>query len=157
MDGDDLYGDGVNLAARLQEIADTGGVCLSDGAFQQVRGKVQTEFTDGGEVSLKNIKGSVQVWHWSPAETSSAAAEEAISDNALPLPDKPSIAVLPFDNMSGDPEQDYFADGIAEDIITTLSRFKQFKVIARNSTFAYKGRNVDTVTVKVVAIHDYVA
>ena len=140
IEGEDILGDGVNIAARLQEIAEPGGVAISNRVHEDVRDRLDTGFTDVGEKNLKNIARPVRVWHWS------LSAEVIGPPTAEPPPtlsDKPSIAVLPFDNMSGDPEQEYFADGIAEDIITTLSRFKQFKVIARNSTFAYKGRNVD--------------
>ncbi len=135
VDGDDLFGDGVNVAARLQEIADEDGICLSDDAHRQVRGKTGAAFDDGGTVNLKNVTGPVRVWRW----TAQGAAGQAV----LALPDKPSIAVLPFDNMSGDPEQAYLADGISEDIITELSRFRSLFVIARNSSFTYKGQATD--------------
>jgi adenylate cyclase len=143
VDGDDLYGDGVNVAARLQEVSEPGGVCLSDSSFQQVQGKVSAPFADGGEVSLKNIDGPVRVWHWAPGNSHTRNAPGSAAEQELKLPDKPSIAVLPFDNMSGDPEQEFFADGMAEDIITALSRYRWFFVIARNSSFTYKGRAVD--------------
>jgi len=138
VDGDDLYGDGVNLAARLQEAAETGGVCLSDAAHHQVRGKITVAFSDGGEIALKNMAEAVRVWRWSPE-----ASEPAARASAAPVIDKPSIAVLPFDNMSTDAEQAYFADGITEDLITGLSRIRWLHVIARNSTFVYKGQAVD--------------
>jgi adenylate cyclase len=143
VDGDDIFGDGVNVAARLQEIAQTGGVCISDKVHIEVRGKIGVEFTDGGAQAVKNITEPVHVWRWSPNQQATAMPVVAGQAKPLPLPDKPSIAVLPFDNMSGDPEQEYFADGIAEDIITALSRFHAFLVIARNSTFTYKGRAVN--------------
>jgi TolB-like protein len=140
VEGSDIYGDGVNVAARIQEVAEPGGVALSGPAFDQIMGKVEADFEDAGEHELKNIDKPVRVYRWTDSAivpmSSTADAEEA-----LPLPDKPSIAALPFDNMSGDPEQEYFADGITEDIITELSRFREFSVIARNSTFQYKGQS----------------
>ncbi len=148
VDGDDIYGDGVNLAARLQESGDVGGISLSDDAYRQVRGKVDAAFVDGGAVSLKNISGDVRVWRWTLGYDDESlrgeGIEAAIGPAATqPLADKPSLAVLPFDNLSGDPEQEYFADGMTEDIITGLSRFRSLYVIARNSTFAYKGNSPD--------------
>src|SRR6516225_9265856 len=132
----DIFGDGVNIAARLESIAQPGGVCISEDAYRQVRGKLDAKFQDVGEQSLKNITQPIRVYRLQPSGTATEAT-------ALPLPEKPSIAVLPFQNMSGDPEQDYFADGIVEEIITALSRFRELFVIARNSTFTYKGRAVD--------------
>ena len=137
VEGSDIYGDGVNLAARIQEVAEPGGIALSGAAYDQVVGKVEAAFADGGEQELKNIAKPVRVYRWS----NYAAAP--VSEAPLALPDKPSIAVLPFENMSGDPEQEYFVDGITEDIITALSKFRWFFVIARNSTFVYKGQAVD--------------
>jgi adenylate cyclase len=134
--GDDLMGDGVNIAARIEGVADPGGIALSRAVHEQVRDKLDVAFVDRGEVELKNIPRPVQVFL-----VGSSRAPELPS--TLPLPDKPSIAVLPFQNMSGDPEQEYFADGIVEDIITALSRFKSLFVIARNSSFAYKGKSPD--------------
>ena len=142
VDGEDIFGDGVNVAARLQEIASLGGVCVSDKVHTEVHGKLSVAFTDGGAQQLKNIASPVRVWRWA-IEGRGAPAPMSGAIDPLPLPDKPSIAVLPFDNMSGDPEQDFFADGISEDIITELSRMPWFFVIARNSSFAYKGRAVD--------------
>jgi adenylate cyclase len=140
VEGEDILGDGVNIAARLEGIAEPNGICVSEDAFRQVRGKVETEFSDIGEQSLKNIARPVRVYRIG----SSLAARQSISPvAALPLPDKPSIAVLPFANMSGDPEQEYFADGMVEEIITALSRIKWLFVIARNSSFTYKGQAVD--------------
>ena len=132
----DIFGDGVNIAARLEGIAQPGGICISDDAYRQVRGKLDANFQDAGEQALKNIARPVRVYQLQ----SGGGETEAL---ALALPDKPSIAVLPFQNLSGDPEQEYFADGMVEDIITGLSRIKWLFVIARNSTFAYKGRPVD--------------
>jgi TolB-like protein len=140
IEGEDILGDGVNIAARLEGIAEPNGICISDDAFRQVRGKVEAEFADLGEQSLKNIARPLRAYRVG----SSAAARQSISaPAALPLPDKPSIAVLPFANMSGDPAQDYFADGMVEEIITALSRIRWLFVIARNSSFTYKGQHVD--------------
>jgi adenylate cyclase len=134
----DLMGDGVNIAARLEGICEPGGICLSEDAYRQARDKVKNEFVDLGEQSLKNIARPVRAY----AMTFKSAAREKASAR-LPLPDRPSIAVLPFQNMSGDPEQDYFADGMVEDIVTGLSRIKWLFVIARNSSFVYKGKAAD--------------
>jgi TolB-like protein/class 3 adenylate cyclase/tetratricopeptide (TPR) repeat protein len=138
IEGTDIYGDGVNVAARIQEVAEPGGIALSGAAFDQVAGKVEATFADGGEHELKNITKPVRVWRWSD-DVAAAPGGAA----PLAIPDKPSIAVLPFTNMSGDPEQEYFSDGITEDIITELSRFHSLFVIARNSSFAYKGLSVN--------------
>ena len=140
VEGEDILGDGVNIAARLEGIAEPGGICISEDAFRQVRGKIEAEFTDIGEQSLKNIARPLRVYR---IGSSPALEQPTDPPTALPLPDKPSIAVLSFANMSGDPEQEYFADGIAEDIITALSRYPSLFVIARNSSFTYKGRAVD--------------
>jgi adenylate cyclase len=137
VEGDDILGDGVNIAARLEGIAEPGGICISEDAFRQVRGKVDAEFADIGEQNLKNIARSVRVYR------AGAASAPAAPAAALPLPDKPSIAVLTFANMSGDPEQEYFADGMVEEIITALSRIRWLFVIARNSSFTYKGQAID--------------
>jgi TolB-like protein/class 3 adenylate cyclase len=145
IDDNDIFGDGVNIAARLEGIAEPGGVCISDDAQRQIRGKVDIAFEDIGPQNLKNITEPMRAWRMQVDANASAAASirPAETPQPLALPDKPSIAVLPFHNMSGDPEQDYFADGIVEDIITALSRFKALFVIARNSSFTYKGRAVD--------------
>lgn len=143
VDDDDLYGDGVNIAARLQEIAVRGGVCLSDDAYRQVRGKVKQAFTDRGEVSLKNISAPVRVWQWSPNCMSADIDPTRLASVSPALPEKPAVAVLPFANMSSDAEQEYFSDGLTEDIITALTRWRSFPVIARNSSFAYKNKAVD--------------
>ncbi|MDP6689433.1 MAG: adenylate/guanylate cyclase domain-containing protein, partial [Alphaproteobacteria bacterium] len=140
---EDIYGDGVNVAARLQEIAAPGGVALSDTARKVLDGKLASEFTDAGEKQLKNIAEAVRVFVSGNGDTDRTPGVDVL----LPLPDKPSIAVLPFDNMSGDPEQEYFSDGITEDIITALSKFRWFFVCARNSTFTYKGQAVDVTQV----------
>ena len=146
IEGDDILGDGVNIAARLQEIAEPGGIAISQRVFEDVQDRLDIQFVDFGEQKLKNIARAAHVWRWQPNDQPAAAGPEARETPAyepLALPDKPSIAVLPFDNMSGDPDQDYFADGITEDIITALSKFRWFFVIARNSTFVYKGRAID--------------
>jgi len=142
VDGDDLYGDGVNVAARLEGICDAGGVFISGSAYEQVADKLKLGFEDLGEKSVKNIARPVHVYcvradGASPRARPPAAAAAALS------PDKPSIAVLPFQNMSGDAEQEYFSDGISEDIITDLSKLSNLMVIARNSTFTYKGKAAD--------------
>lgn len=142
IEGDDIFGDGVNIAARLEGIAEPGGICLSRGAHDQVRGKLDAVFEDGGEQQLKNIAEPVRVYRIRPI-TAAAGVTSSVTAPFRPLSDKPSIAVLPFQNMSGDPEQDYFCDGLVEDIITTLSKLAGLRVIARNSTFVYKGRSVD--------------
>ena len=139
VEGDDIFGDGVNIAARLQEIGETDGITLSRTAQENVAGRIDAKFVDGGEQQLKNIAAPVQVWRWS---VGSDPAMATTAEAPLALPDKPSIAVLPFDNMSGDPEQGFFADGMAEDIITDLSRNRGFFVIARNSSFTYRGEAV---------------
>jgi adenylate cyclase len=141
----DIFGDGVNIAARVENECEPGGVFLSDDAYRQVRGKTTFGFDDLGERPLKNIDRPVRIYSVRSAAASPAAGvgPPAEPNRSLLLPDRPSIAVLPFSNMSGDPEQEYFADGMVEDIITALSRFKSLFVIARNSTFTYKGRAVD--------------
>ena len=136
IDGEDILGDGVNIAARLESIAEPGGICLSDDAYRQVQGKVSAQFIDGGEQQLKNIARSVRVYRVLPGEAPDKMRP------ALAVPDKPSIAVLPFDNMSGASEDIYFADGIAEDIITELSRYPDLFIVARNSSFTYRGKAV---------------
>jgi adenylate cyclase len=138
IDGDDILGDGVNIAARLEALAKPGGVCISGTVYEHLAGKTDIVFEDAGERTVKNVSRPVQVWHWQPG-----TVERDLNDDSEPppLPDKPSIAVLPFDNMSGDPEQEFFADGMTEDIITGLSRFRSLFVTARNSTFSYKGQS----------------
>jgi adenylate cyclase len=141
--GGDLLGDGVNVAARLEGLAEPGGVCISGDAHRQVKKAVSLAFKDLGPQLIKNIDEPVYVYAVVIARQGPVHQKAEPARKALPLPDKPSIAVLPFTNMSGDPEQEYFADGVVEDIITALSRVKRFFVIARNSSFTYKGRAVD--------------
>jgi adenylate cyclase len=134
VEGEDIYGDGVNIAARMEGLAEPGGVCISGDAYRQVRGKIDTTFEDLGEQEVKNIAEPVRVYRVTAADRSAAP----MTTTDPPLPDKPSIAVLPFTNMSGDPEQEYFSDGITEDIITDLSKLSNLRVAARNSSFVYK-------------------
>jgi TolB-like protein/Tfp pilus assembly protein PilF len=136
IDGSDMWGDGVNVAARLEALAEPGGICVSGRVQEDVHGRLDIAFQDTGEQQLKNIARPVRVYRVQLHGAAEAAP-------ALPLPAKPSIAVLPFNNMSGDPEQEYFADGMVEEIITALSRMRWLFVIARNSSFTYKGRAVD--------------
>jgi adenylate cyclase len=146
IDGDDIFGDGVNVAARLEALADPGGIMVSGVVHDQVRDKLSFGFEDMGEQSVKNIARPIGVHRVSTAETAPLAAAQsaaAASKSELASSNRPSIAVLPFANMSGDPEQEYFADGISEDLITGLSKLRWFFVIARNSSFTYKGKAVD--------------
>jgi adenylate cyclase len=143
IDGDDIFGDGVNVAARVENECEPGGVCISASAYEQVRAKTSFAFDDLGERLLKNIDRPVRIYAVRPPLSLVPAKPPTEAGKALPLPDKPSIAVLPFTNMSLDPEQEYFADGIVEDIITALSRIRWLFVIARNSSFTYKGQAVD--------------
>jgi TolB-like protein/Tfp pilus assembly protein PilF len=136
IDGDDILGDGVNVAAWLEGLAKPGGICISGSVHDQLPGKMHSAFEDAGEQTVKNITRPVRVWHWK-----TDTPQDVLPANALL--NKPSIAVLPFVNMSGDPEQEYFADGIAEEVITALSRFRSLFVIARASSFTYKGAAVD--------------
>jgi adenylate cyclase len=141
IDGEDILGDGVNIAARIEGVAEPGGISISEDAWRQVQGKVVANFVDAGEQSLKNIARPVRVYRLDLAQK---AASPSQTPPPPPLPsDKPSIAVLAFNNMSGDPEQEYFSDGISEDIITDLSKLSELNVIARNSSFTYKGKPVD--------------
>jgi adenylate cyclase len=141
----DLFGDGVNIAARLQTLANPGTVCISGATYDQVRKVLPMTFVDLGVQQVKNIQEPITAYQvGAPSETREAGRTRiAEAESPPPLPDKPSIAVLPFQNISGDPEQDYFADGMVEEIITALSRFKSLFVIARNSSFIFKGRAVD--------------
>jgi len=140
----DLMGDGVNIAARLEGVAQPGAICLSEDAYRQVRSRLELAISDLGETRLKNIAEPMHIYSLQVGGATAAKATASTGTApGLSLPDKPSIAVLPFQNMSGDPEQEYFADGTVEDIITALSHFRQLFVIARNSSFVYKGRAVD--------------
>jgi TolB-like protein/class 3 adenylate cyclase len=141
VEGDDLYGDGVNIAARIEALADAGGVFISNTVHDHVRDRLPFVFEDLGEQQVKNIARPVRVYR--VRDVATAKSPSAPAPSVLPLPDKPSIAVLPFANMSGDPEQEYFADGMVEEIITALSRIRWLFVIARNSSFTYKGQTVD--------------
>lgn len=146
IDENDIFGDGVNIAARLEGIAQPGSVCISDDAHRQIRGKVDIVFDDMGPQLLKNIAEPMRAWRMQISNNSASTSGRdvsSVSNQPLTLPNKPSIAVLPFQNMSRDPEQEYFADGIVEDIITALSRFTSLFVIARNSSFTYKGKAID--------------
>jgi adenylate cyclase len=139
IEGDDIFGEGVNIAARLEGKAPHNGVLISDAVYAQIKGKIDEKFTNAGELALKNIAKRVRAWSWGGDGVSFAKA-----DSPNPEPgDTPSIAVLPFANMSGDPEQEFFADGLVEDIITTLSKLARLRVIARNSSFVYKDQTVD--------------
>jgi adenylate cyclase len=145
IDENDIYGDAVNIAVRLEGIAEPGGISISDDAHRQIRGKVDIAFEDLGSQSLKNIAEPIRVWRVPNGLAVPPVPNRLPVDDAKPLalPDWPSIAVLPFENMSGDPDQDYFADGMVDEITTALSRFNFLFVIARNSSFTYKGKAVD--------------
>jgi adenylate cyclase len=141
-DGEDIHGEGVNIAARIEALANPGGICISGGVFEQVRNQLDYHFEDSGEHVVKHVSAPVRIWHWSPTTSLAATPHNNISEEHheanLMLSDAPSIAVLPFENMSDDPAQDYFADGITEDIITDLSKLSNLRVTARNSSFFYK-------------------
>lgn len=146
VDDNDIFGDGVNIAARFEGVAEPGGICISDDAYRQIRGKVEIVCHDIGLQTLKNIAEPMRAWRvrWTEEFTAMAQPDLAVRRTLAPkIPDKPSIAVLPFQTMSGDREQEYFCDGLVEDIITTLSKIAGLRVIARNSSFAYKERLVD--------------
>jgi adenylate cyclase len=140
IEGDDIYGDGVNIAARLESLAEPGGICVSSIVNESIGNRIDVCFNDAGDIRVKNIDRPIRLWKWHPGATPDIA-------KALPNVVTASIAVLPFTNMSGDPEQEYFTDGISEDIITDLSKIAGLSVIARNSSFTYKGRSVDMRTV----------
>jgi adenylate cyclase len=144
IEGDDIYGDGVNIAARLEPLAEPGGICVSSIVNESVGNRIDVSFRDAGEIAVKNIERPIRVWKWHPR-----SAPELVKPAETPVPETAcaSIAILPFTNMSGDPEQEYFSDGISEDIITDLSKIAGLTVIARNSSFTYKGRSVDIRTV----------
>ena len=146
IEGDDIYGDGVNIAARLEPLAEPGGICVSSIVNESIGNRIDVRFQDGGDISVKNIDRPLRVWKWHPGATPLAAAKSNAAKSE-PNGATASIAILPFTNMSGDPEQEYFSDGISEDIITDLSKIAGLTVIARNSSFTYKGRSVDIRTV----------
>jgi adenylate cyclase len=142
IEGDDIYGDGVNIAARLEPLAEPGGICVSSIVNESVGNRIDARFQDSGNISVKNIDRPIHIWKWQPGPTISTIARSDAADHGSHRPPA-SIAVLPFTNMSGDPEQEYFSDGISEDIITDLSKIAGLTVIARNSSFTFKGRSVD--------------
>ena len=142
IENDDLYGDGVNIAARLEPLAEPGGICVSSIVNESVGNRIDVRFLDGGDITVKNIDRPIRVWKWHPGKTD-VTTNRSNAANPKSNVGTPSIAVLPFTNMSGDPEQEYFSDGISEDIITDLSKLGGLLVISRNSSFSYKGRSVD--------------
>jgi adenylate cyclase len=146
IEGDDIYGDGVNIAARLEPVAEPGGICISSIVNESIGNRIDVRFEDGGQINVKNIDRPIGIWRWHPGTVQATVANGRRSNTANPQPHA-AIAVLPFTNMSGDPEQEYFSDGISEDIITDLSKIAGLMVIARNSSFAYKGRSVDVRTI----------
>ena len=146
IDGDDIHGDGVNIAARLQEIAGPGGICISSRVHDDVRDRLEIEFVDCGLEELKNIKRPIHVWRWS-AIADAGERRQPSSEPPPSLPDKPSIVVLPFNNMSADPDQEFLADGIVETITAELSRIRSFFVIARNTAYTYKGRATNVIDI----------
>jgi len=141
IENDDIYGDGVNIAARLEPLAEPGGICVSSIVNESVGNRIDVRFTDGGDISVKNIDRPIRIWKWSPGDVAGAPSK-AGAGRPAPVVDAPSIAVLPFANMSGDVEQEYFSDGITDDIITDLSNISGLFVVARNTAFTYKGRPV---------------
>jgi adenylate cyclase len=141
VDGEDLYGDGVNVASRLEGLAEPGGLCISSAVREQLEGKLDIALQDGGRHQVKSIAKGLHIWRWALGVGGFGAVTETAQ--LSPPSDRPSIAVLPFENMSGDAEQEYFSDGVTEDIITELSRYPDFLVIARNSTFVYKRKSID--------------
>jgi adenylate cyclase len=144
IEGDDIYGDGVNIAARLEPLAEPGGICVSSIVNESIGNRIDVRFKDAGDISVKNIDRPIRVWKWHPSTTPDVTKPNGNrADKPLPNVATASIAILPFTNMSGDPEQEYFSDGISEDIITDLSKIAGLTVIARNSSFTYKGRSVD--------------
>jgi adenylate cyclase len=149
IEGDDIYGEGVNIAARLEPVAEPGGICISSIVNESISNRIDARFHDGGEINVKNIERPIRIWRWHPRTARATAVNGRRSHAANPAPHttSASIAILPFVNMSGDPEQEYFSDGISEDIITDLSKIAGLTVIAHNSSFAYKGRSIDVRTV----------
>jgi adenylate cyclase len=146
IEGDDIYGDGVNIAARLEPAAQPGGICVSSIVNESIGNRIDARFEDGGHINVKNIDRPIRIWRWHPDSAQATATNGWQPKTANPEP-QAAIAILPFTNMSGDPEQEYFSDGISEDIITDLSKIAGLMVIARNSSFTYKGRSVDVRTI----------
>jgi adenylate cyclase len=146
IEGDDIYGDGVNIAARLEPAAQPGGICVSSIVNESIGNRIDARFDDGGHINVKNIDRPIRIWRWHPDSAQATATNGWQPKTANPEP-QAAIAILPFTNMSGDPEQEYFSDGISEDIITDLSKIAGLMVIARNSSFTYKGRSVDVRTI----------
>jgi len=146
VEGDDIYGDGVNLAARLEPLAEPGGICVSEDAFRQLRGKLDLAWEDMGPQELKNIAVPVGAYRLGPP-SAEVAAERPSAGRARTHGEKPTVAVLPFTNMSGDPEQEYFSDGITEDLITEISRFRELAVVSRSSSFVFKGKTASAAEV----------
>src|SRR5215813_8532600 len=146
IEGDDIYGDGVNIAARLEPAAEPGGICISSIVNESIGNRIDARFEDGGHINVKNIDRPIRIWRWHPESAQATATNARRPNTANPEP-QAAIAILPFTNMSGDPEQEYFSDGISEDIITDLSKIAGLMVIARNSSFTYKGRSVDVRTI----------
>ena len=142
VDEGDIFGDGVNVAARLEQLADAGGVCISEVVYQNVKSKVNLQFESLGPRALKNIPGETQVYHIRTGGSATPVSNPIVLKDRPKLPSKPSIAVLPFANMSSVRDQEFFADGMTEDIITALSRIRELFVISRNSSFVYKGRAI---------------
>jgi adenylate cyclase len=145
IEGDDIYGDGVNIAARLEPVAEPGGICISSIVNESIGNRIDARFEDGGHINVKNIDRPIRIWRWHP-DAHAPVTDGPRPNTGIPQPHT-AIAVLPFTNMSGDPEQVYFSDGISEDIITDLSKIAGLTVIARNSSFTYKGRSVDVRTI----------
>jgi adenylate cyclase len=144
IEGDDIYGDGVNIAARLGPVAEPGGICISSIVNESIGNRIDVRFQDGGQINVKNIDRPLRIWRWHPSAAHTTVTNGQRSNAAQP---HAAIAILPFTNMSGDPDQEYFSDGISEDIITDLSKIAGLTVIARNSSFTYKGRSVDVRTI----------
>src|SRR5689334_7954236 len=146
IEGDDIYGDGVNIAARLEPVAEPGGICISSIVNESIGNRIDVHFQDSGQINVKNIDRPIRIWRWHP-DTVNATVTNGRQSNTVNHQPHTAIAILPFTNMSGDSEQEYFSDGISEDIITDLSKFADLTVIARNSSFTYKGRSVDVRTI----------
>jgi adenylate cyclase len=146
IEGDDIYGDGVNIAARLEPVAEPGGICISSIVNESIGNRIDVRFQDSGQINVKNIDRPIRIWRWHP-DTVNATVTNGRQSNTVNHQPHTAIAILPFTNMSGDSEQEYFSDGISEDIITDLSKIADLTVIARNSSFTYKGRSVDVRTI----------